>query len=214
MQSTNLTRMDESPEVTVFPVGPTEWKRVNVSDVETWHSATLRWTNQKPPSHQAFLDSLQYVNPGITNSFRLKVIRASEGPFRLQFDNEYLWGNGKRWVTADSGAKWHDKGIPKYFVKLTGMLRKGIEKTIQAQGVDPDSLLAKLLPEAEAEFDNVRIAANAKYGKCASFMAEAGCSWTLQYSCPGQISVGAKGQAQDDDSHGYYCCCTLGFFSA
>jgi len=51
-------------------------------------------------------------------------------------------------VTRDSGAKWHDKGLPKYFVKITGKTRIAIETAIKQLGVDRGSLLAKLLPNA------------------------------------------------------------------
>jgi hypothetical protein len=129
LQSTN----DQSPQAAAFPVGDN-----NAIDL-------LRWTNKIPSSYEEFSNDLRWANPGITVSFRLKILDCAEGPFRLHFFDD-LWGNSHRWVTKDSNAKWHTTGIPRHFVKLTGSQRKEIEEAIKEHGVDAESLVANLLP--------------------------------------------------------------------
>jgi hypothetical protein len=45
--------------------------------------------------------------------------------------------------------------------------------------------------------------------ECSNYMHETGCDWTSKYSCPGQ-EMGESGQAGDDGSVGYQCCCGKG----
>merc|ERR1711862_555746 len=42
--------------------------------------------------------------------------------------------------------------------------------------------------------------------RCAEFCSSTGCGWTSEWSCPWQPR-GSKGQASDDGSDGYDCCC-------
>jgi hypothetical protein len=49
-------------------------------------------------------------------------------------------------------------------------------------------------------------------GKCSDYMIETGCHWTKEYSCPGQVPAGTRGQAEDTGELGYECCCELGLF--
>ncbi|CAK0821300.1 unnamed protein product, partial [Prorocentrum cordatum] len=42
---------------------------------------------------------------------------------------------------------------------------------------------------------------------CAEYLGSQGCGWTKNYGCPGQAK-GASGDAEDDGSVGYLCCCT------
>lgn len=42
--------------------------------------------------------------------------------------------------------------------------------------------------------------------RCAEFCSSTGCGWTSEWSCPWQ-PTGSKGQASDDGSDGYDCCC-------
>jgi len=44
---------------------------------------------------------------------------------------------------------------------------------------------------------------------CDKYMAETGCSWTAQFSCPGQLA-GSDGTSSDDGTIGYVCCCARG----
>merc|ERR1712176_189336 len=53
---------------------------------------------------------------------------------------------------------------------------------------------------------------------CLEYMYETGCKWTEEYKCPHEDSymgkaVGAHGEANDDQSLGFHCCCSLKFFS-
>lgn len=112
-----------------------------------------RWINKKPSSFEDFNDGDVYFrraqNPGIANSFRLKILDCRDGPFKLQVHND-LWGWGRseepRWVNKDGGAMWHANDPPRYFVKLIGTTRRVIEAAIQKYGVHNDSLIARLLP--------------------------------------------------------------------
>merc|ERR1712150_17168 len=48
-------------------------------------------------------------------------------------------------------------------------------------------------------------------GNCFQYMAEIGCNWTHQYSCP-QQKLGSSGRANDDRTVGYACCCSKGLW--
>ncbi|CAE7461558.1 unnamed protein product [Symbiodinium natans] len=48
---------------------------------------------------------------------------------------------------------------------------------------------------------------------CSKYMADVGCKWTADYSCPDQVG-GAKGTAGDDGKEGYKCCCELGWWKS
>ena len=48
---------------------------------------------------------------------------------------------------------------------------------------------------------------------CSKYLADSGCGWTSDYSCPGQVG-GSKGTASNDGSEGYKCCCELGWFKS
>jgi hypothetical protein len=45
---------------------------------------------------------------------------------------------------------------------------------------------------------------------CQQYAVTTGCDWTQQFNCPGQ--TGGSGKAKVDGSHGYFCCCTKGFW--
>eukprot|EP01052_Picozoa_sp_SAG31_P037743 SAG31_NODE_4920_length_2867_cov_1.714595_1_plen_155_part_00 len=53
-------------------------------------------------------------------------------------------------------------------------------------------------------------AALAPFGPCSLGAYE--CSWTANYSCPGQ-PIGSMGPAVDDNTINYECCCTEGLWA-
>jgi len=42
---------------------------------------------------------------------------------------------------------------------------------------------------------------------CESYLSDTGCGWTASFGCPGQVPHGSLGEASDDGSLGYRCCC-------
>ena len=75
------------------------------------------------------------MNPGVTHSMRLKLLRTDAGAFHVYWKDDLLWREGARWMKKerlDKDGKRIENAKSPWFIKMASGQRKAIEAALKA----------------------------------------------------------------------------------